>query len=292
MKQLARLVAITWVLGACEPAATTEIPRKPDPAAAQRVDPLLYRSRQVSHRLEAALSRLAEPMPAVTKFQTAACPDTALGAQVAAGSVPTLVLDVHDSRYEARSLLPLELLAPLDPPAPTLDRYFELDPRATGLHGPDARLNRLLRSEADGVAAEREIDGFERRRYKGVFHITQFKKPHLIRKENRRRREWTRGVFEAWLVVYDIDTSESLCQVRVSTLSDVEDEPITIRLRPDTQRKLVRELGQQLYAESTHALGAISRVLRLESLEGVPPNKQLASLPPEMNDPGHSPGRQ
>ena len=221
MKQRAFLVAATLLLAGCEPAAQTERDHDSGPTVAESGDPLLYRARQVAHRLEAALSRLAEPMPRATKFQTAACPDAELGAALTAGALPTLVLDVQDARYEARSLFPLELLAPLDPPEPTLDQYFEADPRAAALPGPEGRRSRLLRSEADAVAAERAVSELERRRYKGVFHITLFKKPHLIRKENRHKREWTRGIFEAWLVVYDLDTSESLCQVRVSTLSDV-----------------------------------------------------------------------
>lgn len=290
MKRLALVAATTLILGGCEPAAGTTLARDAEPALPS-ADPLLYRSRQVAHRLEAALSRLAEPMPAVSKFHTTPCPDVELGAQVSGGAGRTLTLGIHDARYEARSLLPLELLAPLDPPAPTLDRYFEVDRRAEGLPGSEARLTRLLRSEADARAAEHEVDALERHRYKGVFHITLFKKPHLIRKENRRKREWTRGIFEAWLVVYDIDTSQSLCQVRVSTLNDVEDEPITIRLRPDTQRKLVRELGQQLYAESVQALDSITQVLRLDPPEVAAADKQLAGLPTALND-RHSPARQ
>lgn len=283
MKRLALFMATPLVLGACELGTGTPIPPDPPPAAEQ-ADPLLYRSRQVAHRLEAAISRLAEPMPPATQFRTRKCPDSELGAQVSAGAAPMLALDIHDARYEARSLFPLELVAPLKPPPPTLDRYFVADPRASALAGSEMRRSRLLRSEADASAAERELEAIERQRYKGVFHITLFKKPHLIRKENRRKREWTRGIFEAWLVVYDIDTSESLCQVRVSTLNDVEDEPITIRMRPDTQRKLVRELGQQLYAESVHALGSITRVLRLEPPEVAGADKKLATL--------HPPGRQ
>lgn len=279
MKQLALLAATTLALWACDPVTSTDTaPDHPDPAA-RDVDPLLYRSRQVAHRLEAALSRLAEPMPPATKFREARCPDSTLAAQVAQGSTATLVLDVHDARYEARSLFPLELIAPLDPPESTLDRYFEADSQAEGLPGSEARLRRLLRSDADAHAADREVGELERRRYKGVYHVTLFKKPHLIRKENRRKREWTRGIFQAWLVVYDIDTSESLCQVRVSTLSDVEGEPISIRMRPDTQRKLVRELGQQLYAQSVPALRSISQVLQLEAPETTPAEEKLASLP-------------
>ena len=289
MKPLALLITATLVLGGCEPAAKPE--KVPPEPVTRSADPLLYRSRQVAHRLEAALSRLAEPMPPTTKFHTTPCPDAELEAEIAAGAVGSLALDVHDARYEARSLLPLELLAPLDPPAPTLDRYFEVDPAARELTGVEDRLSRLLRSDADALAAEREVADLERQRYKGVFHVTLFKKPHLIRKENRRKREWTRGIFEAWLVVYDIDASQSLCQVRVSTLSDVEGEPITIRLRPDTQRKLVRELGQQLYAESVQALRSISQVLRLEAPEGLPAKQELASLA-APNDQRHSPGRQ
>lgn len=297
MKRLALLAATTLSLGGCDPDGAATPARDAEPAAPS-TDPLLYRSRQVAHRLEAALSRLAEPMPAASKFHTTACPDVELGAQVNGGAGRTLALGIHDARYGARSLLPLELLAPLDPPAPTLDRYFEVDPRAEGLPGAETRLGRMLRSEADARAAEREVDALERHRYKGVFHITLFKKPHLIRKENRRKREWTQGIFQAWLVVYDIDTSESLCQVRVSTLSDVEGEPITIRLRPDTQRKLVRELGQQLYAESVEALSSITQVLRLDPPEVALAEKKLPSeptalrQPTALNDHRHSPGRQ
>jgi len=278
------LVAILLVLGGCDRAPTPEPTLPPEPSAAPAADPLLYPSRQLSHRLEAALSRLAEPMPAVSRFHATACPDSQLQAQISNGAGPSLALGVHDARYEARSLFPLELLAPLDPPAPTLDRYFEADPSAAGLPGSDSRLSRLLRSEADARAAERAVEALERQRYKGVFHITQFKKSHLIRKENRLRREWTRGTLEAWLVVYDIDTSESLCQVHVSTLNDVEGEPITIRLRPDTQRKLVRELGEQLYAESVPALSTITRVLRLAAPEPTAASKKLASLTTPVGD--------
>lgn len=285
MKQLVQCALVATLLGlGCDHAPTKDPAREPEPSAAPAPDPLLYPSRQLSHRLEAALSRLAEPMPPVSKFQTAACPDGDLEAQVRTGAGPSLVLGVHDARYEARSLFPLELLTPLDPPAPTLDRYFEADPSAAGLPGSDSRLSRLLRSEADAQAAERAVVELERQRYKGVFHITQFKKSHLIRKENRLRREWTRGTLEAWLVVYDIDTSESLCQVRVATLNDVEGEPITIRLRPDTQRKLVRELGEQLYAESVQALGTITRVLRLAPPEPSTASKRLASLSAAVGD--------
>lgn len=292
MKLLPILAAAALTLAGCDPEGRAPASRRDPEPAARSTDPLLYRSRQIAHRLEAALSRLAEPMPAVSKFHTTACPDAELRERISAGASHRLALDIHDARYQARSLMPLELLAPLDPPAPTLDRYFEPDPKAQGLSGADTRLSRLLRSEADAQAAEREVDALERQRYKGVFHITLFKKPHLIRKENRRKREWTRGVFEAWLVVYDIDTSQSLCQARVFTSNDVEDEPITIRLRPDTQRKLVRELGQQLYAESIQALGSITQVLRLDPPEGTTDDQKVASLPAALHDPRHPPGMQ
>ena len=84
---------------------------------------------------------------------------------------------------------------------------------------------------------------------------------------NKLRREWTQGILQAWLVIYDIDTNESLCQVPVTSVSDVEGEPITIRLRADTQQKLVKELGQGLRTEGVRALGSITQVLAFDEPE-------------------------
>src|SRR5690606_41574186 len=58
-------------------------------------------------------------------------------------------------------------------------RFYEPEPSALG-----DPLERLFKSEADANAAEREIAALERRQYKGVFHITLFKKPHLRSEEH------------------------------------------------------------------------------------------------------------
>ena len=300
MEKLARaaFVAACLAFSGCQPEAATSSTPKDDLAQAANVDPLVYRSRQVSYRLQAALARLRERMPPVTKFHTTACPDEQLRRQAEPGSERNLVLDIHDARYEARSLLPLELLVPLKTPERTLDRYFEAAPNAAGLQDSETRLGRLLRSDQDAVLAERELRELEQQRYKGIFHITLFKKPHLIRKENKLRREWTQGILQAWLVVYDIDTNESLCQAPVTSVSDVEGEPITIRLRADTQQRLVKELGQGLRSAGARALGSISEVLAFDAPELGSDARQVASLPPtrsaarEGSAATHSEGRQ
>jgi len=292
MDTLARtaLAAACLAFSGCQPQTSTSGTPQDAPAQPANVDPLVYRSRQVSYRLQAALARLRERMPPVTKFHTTACPDAQLRTQAEPGSEPNLVLDIHDARYEARSLLPLELLVPLKTPERTLDRYFETIPDTAGLQDSETRLGRLLRSDQDAILAERELRELEQQRYKGIFHITLFKKPHLIQKQNKLRREWTQGILQAWLVVYDIDTNESLCQAPVTSINDVEGEPISIRLRPDTQQKLVKELGEGLRAEGARALGSISEVLAFDESALGSPGPELASLP--RGAATHSAGRQ
>lgn len=221
-------------------------------------DPLVERSRQLAYRLRTAEHRLAEAMPPVTQFHQQSCPDEEIASQTSGAAGRELMLTTHDARYEAHSLLPLTLVQPLETPSDVLTRFFE--DSEDGLTSP---LARLLRSAEVADAAEREVVELEQRAYKGVFHLTLFKKAHLIRKKNRRRREWTKGVLMGWLVIYDIDASEPVCQVSVTTVNDVEDEPISIRLRPDTQRKLVHELGLQLLEEARRALPSITSVLTL-----------------------------
>jgi hypothetical protein len=199
-------------------------------------------------------------MPAVTRFRTQACPDAEIAARAAGAAARKLVLDTQDSRYEARSLMPLRLTRQLQSePERCVQEFFEPDDQQPFA----ASLDKRLKSLEHGLAAEKMVSELERRTYKGVFHITQFKKPHLIRKKGRHRREWTRGLLRAWLVVYDIDSSDALCQAEVVTLNDVTDEPLSIRLRAETQRRLVRELGQQLRGEAETALAFMSHTLTL-----------------------------
>jgi len=266
--------AITALLAACERE------RAPMPSAApsgsassEQTDPLVYRSRQLAFRLQHALGRLDEPMPASTRFATAPCPDQLIRERAPEQDARTLVLSVHDARYQQKSLLPLSVIEPLL--SNEASRAAELFvPDETRLASP---LNQLLKSEAHALAAERMVELFEARTYKGVFHVTLFKKAHLIRKLNKRRREWTRGVLRAWLVVYDIDTSESLCQTEIISVNEVDNEPISMRRRADTQQRLVRALGQQLREQAAERLASISSALVLPAADsdGAPSGNAL-----------------
>lgn len=232
--------------------------------ASAEPDPLVYRSRALSFRIRSALMRLNEPMPAVTRFGKQACPDPEIALRATGAAARQLVLTTQDSRYEAHSLLPLRLTRELQTdPEGRLHEFFEPD----GQQPFSSTLDKLLKSPEHGQAAEQTLSDLEQQAYKGVFHITQYKKPHLIRKKGKRRREWTRGLLRAWLVVYDIDSSEALCQVEIITFSDVSDEPLSIRLRAETQQRLVRELGQQLRSEAALALASVSHTLTLPPAE-------------------------
>src|SRR5690606_9403040 len=216
-----------------------------------------------------------------TRFEQRACPDSEILEDSPNQMARTLVLSTHDSRYSAHSLMPLSLTDPLRTENDLgLETFFE---DATG--NASSALGRLLKSQDHARAAEDEARALEARNYKGVFHITQFKKAHLIRKKNQRRREWTKGVMSAWLAIYDIDTSENLCQTQLLSVNDVEGEPTSIRLRPETQRRLVRELGQQMRSQAETALASISRVLNL-------PRQANHVGPPRVAELAQPPGKQ
>jgi hypothetical protein len=97
----------------------------------------------------------------------------------------------------------------------------------------------------------------------GLFHIAAYRAPHLILKRGQRKRHWTPGVLVTWLVIYDMERAEPVCQVNLSVQSDVREASLRWRDRTHTQQTLIEQLGKDLRSRSEEALRSISSELRL-----------------------------
>ena len=112
-------------------------------------------------------------------------------------------------------------------------------------------------------AALDELLRFNQRRLFGVYQIVHYEAPRWLRKPNRRRPMWRQGALHAWLVVYDTLAEQPACQVRIAVLNDTTGASLRIRLRSDTRKQLIEQLGQNLRGRTAAELQRISAVLAL-----------------------------
>lgn len=248
---------------ACEDPASKpgSVPSEPSVAAQTAPCTAERRGTELALRWRQVHGRLEEPMPELTSFEERSCPDERIRRRAPAGAARTLSLGFADARYGARSLMPLVMTRWL---ASHHEEKLEALLAPTG-NSHSARF--AFRSENAANDAERLLVALDQRVYKGVFYIIQYKKPHLIRKKGKFRREWLPGLLRAWFVVFDIDTSEALCSTRMVVVSDIEDAPVWLRTKADTQNRLVSELGETMLDNSQAALASISGELMIEEPE-------------------------
>ncbi len=181
------------------------------------------------------------------KRREQACNDAELSA--AAPTEPARVITTRfaEARLVAKALLPMTVTEPLE-----LPRLPLLEAALSGVHGEEASREALERSTA-----------LSKRRFVGVFHVTQFGLPRWIWRLDHKKPEWVRGYLETWLALHDGQSGERLCQTRIWVVSDGKDAPLSRRLRADTRNKLTRALGHALKREAPAALRRLSRVLTL-----------------------------
>jgi hypothetical protein len=250
--------------GSVSHAANQPIDRKPS-ANVSRGIALAHRFRQVH-------GRLAEPMPKPEKFAAKSCENARIRQRAARAEARVLTLSFEDERYGARSLMPLSMTRWL---------RSQHEQRIGKLLAPPGRPDAPVfefRSEDDAGNTEELLSVLDERTFKGVFFVVQYKKPHLIRKKGKLRREWLPGLLQAWFTIFDIDESEALCSARLFVVSNVEDEPVWLRTKATVQSKLLSELGKAMLTEAERALPTLSSELTIER----PPDAQrLAAAVPE-----------
>ena len=212
---------------------------------------------RVAFELARAESRLSQELPLPDRLREQRCPDQSF--RQLSETDRTLVLVNRDARLNQRHVLPLRLRQYLrsDDLQPVRSRLVEgqgellaaVAPRFPDADSANAALNELLQ--------------FNQRRLFGVYQIVHYEAPRWLRKPNRRRPMWRPGALHAWLVVYDTRAEQPTCQVRIAVLNDTTGASLRVRLRSDTRKQLIEQLGRSLRERTAAELGRISAVLAL-----------------------------
>lgn len=165
----------------------------------------------------------------------------------------TLVLAVHDARFEKKRLLALDLTDALTQPK---------------LHALRDELALAAPGQTPSAALTDEVESLAKRRFVGVFHITEHYGAERVFRMDRSRWEWMPGTLVAWFAVHDAKSGAALCQSLMVVKNDVTSAPIAARLKSDTRERLGRELGRDVRAEARRALARISSELELPEATG------------------------
>jgi hypothetical protein len=244
----ARLAVLGSMLAACALGCNERraLPsQKPAPAVAANAQAEL--AERVAYRRFEVTERLASEPARPEKFREQPCPDAELDA-----TAPALVLATADVRYEPKHLLPLDLLERLLGD----DRRFG----AHALRFGDTTRAALSDEQAEDELAE--LNELAKRRYKGVYYVTDYASPKLVRRKNRTRSEWLPGVIASWFVVHDLRGGKALCQTQVIVRNDVTDEPISRKMKSSVRQRLIGELASALHTQGKLALARMSKTLK------------------------------
>lgn len=218
-------------------------------------------------RLDAALPSLSAPAPKALVASR--------GVETTRGRASRSV----DARASLKTALPklrqrLTFSLPAEPQLPRCEaERFDRDSRDAVTHYVDARtttkslLPRRVSEifESGGIAElftemegldsmseeeltrlEGELTVWERRRYVGVFFITEYQGPALILKVGALKRSWYPGQISARFVVFDTAEQKPLCGYTVRAENDTREAPIRSRLQAETRIRLERELARTL----------------------------------------------
>jgi len=246
------LLAAPWLLLACgngaEPGATPEPAEVASPAQA---------AASHEHLSDTLAEWVTKDWSALRGAREEKCDESKWGELPA--DERTLVLAVRDARFEKKNLLPLALTGPLTQP-----RLHALRDQLA-LAPPGRPPSELLAGE---------ISALERRRFAGVFHVTEHYGAERVFRTDRGRWEWMPGTLVAWLAVHDGRTGAALCQTLLVVKNDTRSAPLAPRLKSDTRERLTRDLGRDVRAEAARALSRISTRLELPETPEVPTTAQ------------------
>lgn len=235
-----RVLALAALLPACGGDAA-------EPAPVEQREALAAAPAEADPRLADTLSAwLAKDWSALRSAKEEKCDDARFGSLPA--EERTLVLAVRDARFEKKQLLPLALSSPLTQPK---------------LHALRDELGLLPPGRAPSEVLVAEVEGLGKRRFAGVFHVTEHYGAERVFRVDRGRWEWLPGTLVAWLGIHDASSGAALCQTLLVVKNDVRSAPLAARLKSDTRERLVRELGRDARAEAARALRRISERLEL-----------------------------
>jgi hypothetical protein len=110
---------------------------------------------------------------------------------------------------------------------------------------------------------------WQKRRLVGIFYVSDYAGPALILRVGELKRSWFDGRLAAKFLVYDTESSRSLCGYPLAVQNDTKDAPIRSRLQAETRIRLERELSDALVAAARKVLASDLPALRFpESTTG------------------------
>lgn len=187
------------------------------------------RTRTAQQRLSKELAQLRQ------RLTLPALPEALADCAVANLSIESdgpLATAYVDARTQSKHLIPRRIAERLES-----EDMSELLHAAELLEG---------RSPEELSVLEAAVGAWAKRRYLGVFYITDYAGPALILRVGELKRSWVAGHFTAKFALLDTQEQRLLCGYRLHVQNETKDSPIRSRLQSDTRIKLERELAVRL----------------------------------------------
>lgn len=147
---------------------------------------------------------------------------------------PQLSVGFVDARAQTRSLIPRRIAERLE--SPEIAQVREAS---------DALESRSSEPLEPLSAAVREL---QKRRWVGVFYVTDYSGPALILRVGELRRSWYAGSLAATFALFDTEAQKPVCGHLIRVQNDVKEAPIRSRLQSETRGKLERDLADAALA--------------------------------------------
>lgn len=227
---------------ACQRGRPRPLETAPAPAASVA---LAHERSQLAEARALVRTEISRRWTLPAKLHEKRCPDAELRSLPEAQR--ELALAVADSRYQGRSVLPLEVTRHLVDPDPN-----RLEAQLVGID-----------HQGSSDAAVATIRWLAARRYVAVFHIVDYGGARRFHRIGHRHAEWDPGRILAWLVIHDAKSGKAICETRLAVAGDAHGAPLAIRLRSGTRRRLTEQLGKRLRRAARPALSRLSSVLYL-----------------------------
>jgi len=228
-----------------------------------------YQEAEAEHAaMVAGLHGIHAELAVVDGIETERCPDGAIAAYFderrALEAVPAMVGSLQTVEHAFLAHLSHGVRSPDDPWSwmrsgwtGGFDGVF-LEPE---IEDPESTMGRLERSAAAANSRDR-IQGMKDERYLGVLVAERASLPLAD------RDDYLGGVFVGWLVVYDLQGFERLCQVRLRASSNDDVDFSAGVLSSDLQQAVQHDFERKVELAVEDSLRAISEELRAPVLTG------------------------
>jgi hypothetical protein len=165
-----------------------------------------------------------------------------------------ITLAFVDAREQTKSLMPRRIAERLE---------------SAGLSVVQGQHDDLEGSDSEDLdALQLTLSEWEKRRYVGLFYVTDYAGPALIVRLGELKRSWYPGRLAATFIVYDTQERSPICGYDLRVQNETKEAPIRARLQAETRIRLERELANalrdsaraELARDADSLLGALTSV--------------------------------